>query len=144
MHLVLQIRSPCTKMREIFSLRVGLKLDSICHNSKQDYYCKFYAFLIKNPYRNALRSVKVGGCVVYSTCTLAPNQNDVIVDNAASLAESRYGIKVVERSLIPMQKKLSSSGLFKFSHLCHRGILILPFLPSNFGPMYVCKLQRVK
>uniref|UniRef100_A0A914DM51 NOL1/NOP2/Sun domain family member 4 n=1 Tax=Acrobeloides nanus TaxID=290746 RepID=A0A914DM51_9BILA len=28
---------------------------------------------------NALRSVKVGGTVVYSTCSLAPNQNDVVV-----------------------------------------------------------------
>ena len=88
--------------------------------------------------------MKVGGTVVYSTCSLAPNQNDVVVDNAVSIAESKFGIKVVEKSLATLETRLVSSGLYRFSTNCHRGHLILPFLPSNFGPMYICKLQRIK
>jgi 16S rRNA C967 or C1407 C5-methylase (RsmB/RsmF family) len=36
---------------------------------------------------NALRSVRVGGSVVYSTCTLSPSQNEAVVENAAVLAQ---------------------------------------------------------
>jgi len=93
---------------------------------------------------NALRSVRIGGSVVYSTCTLSPSQNEAVVENAAVLAESHYGIKCVERSLKPMGMDLRETGLFRFNEKCSRGILVLPWILSNFGPMYLCKLQRLQ
>uniref|UniRef100_A0A1I7XTQ5 NOL1/NOP2/Sun domain family member 4 n=1 Tax=Heterorhabditis bacteriophora TaxID=37862 RepID=A0A1I7XTQ5_HETBA len=95
-------------------------------------------------YRNALRSVKVGGSVVYSTCTLSSIQNEAVVENAVAIAENKFKIKVVEECLSQLATHLSSSGLFRFSDQCKRGALVLPFLPSNFGPMYICKLSRLQ
>ncbi|GMS85121.1 hypothetical protein PENTCL1PPCAC_7296, partial [Pristionchus entomophagus] len=86
---------------------------------------------------NSLRSLRVGGSVIYSTCTLSPSQNEAVVENAAAIAEERFGIKCVEESLSSLRDHLTSSGLFRFSDGCNRGILVLPFLPSNFGPIIV-------
>ncbi|KAL3096417.1 hypothetical protein niasHT_028653 [Heterodera trifolii] len=86
---------------------------------------------------NALRSVRVGGSVVYSTCTLSPTQNEMVVENACALARTHYGIKTVERSLKKMENRLTNTGLFQFSADCRRGSLLLPTLLSNFGPTYI-------
>uniref|UniRef100_A0A183F3Z5 NOL1/NOP2/Sun domain family member 4 n=1 Tax=Heligmosomoides polygyrus TaxID=6339 RepID=A0A183F3Z5_HELPZ len=92
---------------------------------------------------NSLRSVKVGGSVVYSTCTLSSTQNEAVVENAVAIAEQKFGIRVVEESLSQLVTHLSSSSLYRFSDQCRTGALVLPFLPSNFGPMYLCKLTRL-
>ncbi|KAK6027751.1 hypothetical protein OSTOST_06217 [Ostertagia ostertagi] len=92
---------------------------------------------------NSLRSVKVGGSVVYSTCTLSTIQNEAVVENAVAIAERQFGVRVVEESLSQLVNHLTSSGLYRFSDQCRTGALVLPFLPSNFGPMYVCKLTRL-
>ncbi|KAK5965287.1 hypothetical protein GCK32_002027 [Trichostrongylus colubriformis] len=92
---------------------------------------------------NSLRAVKVGGSVVYSTCTLSSIQNEAVVENAVAIAEQKFGVRVVEESLSQLVTHLTSSGLYRFSDQCRTGILVLPFLPSNFGPMYVCKLTRL-
>uniref|UniRef100_A0A0K0DB62 NOL1/NOP2/Sun domain family member 4 n=1 Tax=Angiostrongylus cantonensis TaxID=6313 RepID=A0A0K0DB62_ANGCA len=93
---------------------------------------------------NSLRSVKVGGSVVYSTCTLSSIQNEAVVGNAAAIADQKFGIRVIEESLSQLVNHLSSTGLYRFSDQCRTGALVLPYLPSNFGPMYVCKLTRLK
>lgn len=41
---------------------------------------------------NALRLTKVGGAVVYSTCSLSPIQNDGVVNMALKHAFEEYGI----------------------------------------------------
>ncbi|CDO41157.1 5-cytosine rRNA methyltransferase nsun-4 [Caenorhabditis elegans] len=38
---------------------------------------------------------------------------------------------------------MTSSGLYRF-HDTPLGALVVPFLPSNFGPMYICKLTRLQ
>ncbi|KAJ1358097.1 hypothetical protein KIN20_016407 [Parelaphostrongylus tenuis] len=93
---------------------------------------------------NSLRSVKVGGSVVYSTCTLSSIQNEAVVQNAAAIAGEKFGIQVIEESLSQLVTHLSSTGLYRFSDQCGTGALVLPYLPSNFGPMYVCKLTRLR
>ncbi|CAD6196643.1 unnamed protein product [Caenorhabditis auriculariae] len=92
---------------------------------------------------NSLRAAKIGGSVVYSTCTLSPSQNEAVVQNAVGVAKQQYGIEVVEESLNQLTGHLTSSGLFRF-HDTTVGALVIPFLPSNFGPMYVCKLTRLQ
>ncbi|CAI4230806.1 unnamed protein product [Auanema sp. JU1783] len=93
---------------------------------------------------NALRAVKVGGSVVYSTCTLSASQNEAVVENAVAIAQQKFGMKIVEESLLQLTTHLTSTGLFRFSEQCKIGALVLPFLPSNFGPMYVCKLTKLE
>uniref|UniRef100_A0A0N5B146 NOL1/NOP2/Sun domain family member 4 n=1 Tax=Syphacia muris TaxID=451379 RepID=A0A0N5B146_9BILA len=91
---------------------------------------------------NGLRSLKPGGSLVYSTCALSPVQNEVVVENAVALAKEKFNIEVNELSLSMLITCLRKSGLYRIWN-CNVGALILPFLPSNFGPMYFCKLQRV-
>uniref|UniRef100_A0A0R3RXQ9 NOL1/NOP2/Sun domain family member 4 n=1 Tax=Elaeophora elaphi TaxID=1147741 RepID=A0A0R3RXQ9_9BILA len=91
---------------------------------------------------NALRSVRVGGSVVYSTCALSPVQNDGVIENSVAIAEEYFGIKAVELSLSQMVSHFKN--IYRFSDKPRRGLLVLPFLPSNCGPMYVCKLQRIQ
>ncbi|EGT49016.1 hypothetical protein CAEBREN_31715 [Caenorhabditis brenneri] len=92
---------------------------------------------------NALRSVKIGGSVVYSTCTLSPSQNEAVVENAVAVARNDFAIETVEESLHQLVSHMTSSGLYRF-HNTQIGALVVPFLPSNFGPMYICKLTRLQ
>uniref|UniRef100_A0A914XUV4 NOL1/NOP2/Sun domain family member 4 n=1 Tax=Plectus sambesii TaxID=2011161 RepID=A0A914XUV4_9BILA len=92
---------------------------------------------------NALRSARIGGTVVYSTCTLSPVQNEGVVENAAAIAREHFGIKVEERKLDTMVGDLLRSELFQINRQRKFGTLIVPHLPCNFGPMYVCKLRRL-
>ncbi|CAI2315521.1 unnamed protein product [Caenorhabditis sp. 36 PRJEB53466] len=92
---------------------------------------------------NALRSVKVGGSVVYSTCTLSPSQNEAVVENAVAIVRKDFGIETVEESLHQLVSHMTASGLYRF-HDTPLGALVVPFLPSNFGPMYICKLTRLQ
>ncbi|KAI6184370.1 5-methylcytosine rRNA methyltransferase NSUN4 [Aphelenchoides bicaudatus] len=93
---------------------------------------------------NALRSVKVGGSVVYSTCTLSPTQNESVIENTAALARRHFGINVVEQSLSRLENHLKNTFLFRFADKCQRGLLVVPNIRSNYGPMYVCKLLRTR
>jgi len=93
---------------------------------------------------NALRSAKVGGSVVYSTCSLAPTQNECVVENAAALVKQNFGIDVVEQSTKRLENQLRNTYLFRFSEKCQRGSMIVPNIRSNYGPMYICKLLRTK
>lgn len=47
--------------------------------------------------RNALRLVRVGGAVVYSTCSLSPTQNDGALHAALRLAFTEHGIVAAVR-----------------------------------------------
>ncbi|CAL1285528.1 unnamed protein product [Larinioides sclopetarius] len=90
----------------------------------------------------ALKALKVGGSLVYSTCTLSPIQNDGVVHMALSnlSLESPYEFSVQDLStaFFPLRK------MFQFSDNCLYGQLIIPFLPLNYGPMYISKITRTK
>lgn len=88
--------------------------------------------------------MRVGGSVVYSTCSLAPTQNECIVENAIILAQQYYNIQCAEQSLKYMEDHFQTTGLYWFSNCCKRGILVIPSVLTNFGPMYVCKIKRLK
>ncbi|KAI6206571.1 WD-REPEATS-REGION domain-containing protein [Aphelenchoides besseyi] len=93
---------------------------------------------------NAIRAVKVGGTIVYSTCALSPQQNECVVENAAALVREHYDMDVVEVSVKRLENHLRNTGLYRFTDKCRRGMLIVPNIRSNFGPMFVCKLKRTK
>lgn len=86
-----------------------------------------------------LRSLKVGGDLVYSTCSLSPTQNDFVVRAALERIEKendcRFSVYNLRDAIRPLRP------LFKL-HYCEYGILTLPFIPSNSGPMFVAKITR--
>ncbi|XP_046989018.1 5-methylcytosine rRNA methyltransferase NSUN4 [Schistocerca americana] len=91
---------------------------------------------------NALRMVRVGGSVVYATCSLSPIQNDGVVHMALRKIWEETKVQVEIRDLTSALD--SARSIFRFSHRngSRYGHLVLPFLPSNFGPLYFCKFMR--
>ncbi|XP_063917405.1 5-methylcytosine rRNA methyltransferase NSUN4 isoform X1 [Zophobas morio] len=92
---------------------------------------------------NALKLVKKGGIVVYSTCSLSPIQNDGVVHMALKnlWEETEIDVVVVDLSPALLQTrhvfKLASKKIMKYGHL------VVPYLPQNYGPTYFCKLKRI-
>ncbi|VDP30335.1 unnamed protein product [Soboliphyme baturini] len=91
-----------------------------------------------------LRSVRPGGSVVYSTCTLSPIQNDGVVEATLNLVAKLGQMKVVVKDLSELRNDFIRAEVFYFDRSCKYGQLILPNLTNNFGPTYVCKLERIK
>lgn len=91
---------------------------------------------------SGIRSVKPGGSVVYSTCSLSQLQNESVVERAAEMAATDHGIHLGLVDLSHFRGLYCNT--FRFHSTSRVGELILPHLTANFGPMYFCKLRRLK
>ncbi|XP_038078207.1 5-methylcytosine rRNA methyltransferase NSUN4-like [Patiria miniata] len=89
-----------------------------------------------------LKAVKPGGDVVYSTCSLSQQQNDAVVESALYHCQSETNMEVAVVDLSPLTQCLGH--VFKFWDRAKHGQLVLPNVNKNFGPMYFCKLHRVR
>ncbi|XP_003745251.1 5-methylcytosine rRNA methyltransferase NSUN4 [Galendromus occidentalis] len=88
--------------------------------------------------KQALRKLRVGGALVYSTCSLSPIQNDSVVHMSV---QSFKTMKFVVTNLGPSFEPLRT--YFQL-HKCRYGQLVLPYLPNNFGPMYISRIDRIQ
>ncbi|KAJ0174787.1 hypothetical protein K1T71_009895 [Dendrolimus kikuchii] len=94
---------------------------------------------------NALRLVKVGGTVVYSTCSLSPIQNDGVVHSALKNAFETYSVVANIKDLTMSMAGFSSTlQLGTGSAAPKYGQLVTPCIGANFGPSYISKLVRVR
>ncbi|XP_066586135.1 5-methylcytosine rRNA methyltransferase NSUN4 isoform X2 [Prorops nasuta] len=92
---------------------------------------------------NALKIVAKGGTVVYSTCTLNPIQNDGVVQAALKNCWEQTSHEMVVKDLSVALSPLNC--LFKFGNYgLKHGHLVIPTIRKNWGPMYFCKIMRVK
>ncbi|XP_031850578.2 5-methylcytosine rRNA methyltransferase l(2)10685 [Nomia melanderi] len=92
---------------------------------------------------NALKLVKVGGTVVYATCSLSPIQNDGVVQVALkNVWEETTSVMVVK----DMSKALSPlKCLYQFANIGLKyGHIVVPTHENNWGPMYFCKIERIQ
>uniref|UniRef100_A0A8D8M1X6 NOL1/NOP2/Sun domain family member 4 n=1 Tax=Cacopsylla melanoneura TaxID=428564 RepID=A0A8D8M1X6_9HEMI len=90
----------------------------------------------------ALKLVKVGGSVVYSTCSLSPIQNDGVVHMTMKRIWEETKCEIEIKDLSEAIKPLRS--IYSFANIkMSYGHLIKPYLPANFGPMYFCKFDKV-
>ncbi|CAK9290652.1 unnamed protein product [Gordionus sp. m RMFG-2023] len=119
-----------------------------------------------------IRNLKPGGKLVYSTCTLSPSQNDAIIRSAyysLSRLEPDIKIRVIDCSTL-CQLLQTNFSFYKpnsaspqnclVDHLNpdndnsninsskenkkNLGHLIIPSLDMNWGPLYFCKIERIK
>ena len=89
---------------------------------------------------SAMQTVVPGGIVVYSTCSLSPFENDGVIDEVLSQFSESDQLKV---SVLDVDfTSHSLTQMFNY-RLTRFGTLILPSRTKNWGPMYICKLQRV-
>ncbi|XP_050522786.1 5-methylcytosine rRNA methyltransferase NSUN4 [Daktulosphaira vitifoliae] len=91
---------------------------------------------------NALKNVAVGGTVVYSTCSLSPIQNDGVVKMALKQIWEDTNHQIIVKDLKNYFKPLNS--LYSFEKELKLGQMVVPFLPLNYGPLYCCKLVRIR
>ncbi|XP_043941845.1 5-methylcytosine rRNA methyltransferase NSUN4 isoform X2 [Protopterus annectens] len=91
---------------------------------------------------SAVLAVRPGGEVVYSTCSLSQLQNECVVEHAAEILATDYGIEIQLEDLSFFRSLFQK--IFQFYNDCRLGELILPHLTANFGPTYFCKLSRRK
>ncbi|NP_001088881.1 5-methylcytosine rRNA methyltransferase NSUN4 [Xenopus laevis] len=91
---------------------------------------------------SGLRAVRPGGEVVYSTCSLSQLQNECVVQRAIELAATDHGVLVKPQDLSCFREVFKNT--FNFFQDCRVGELVVPHLTANFGPMFFCKLLRIK
>ncbi|XP_053325976.1 5-methylcytosine rRNA methyltransferase NSUN4 [Spea bombifrons] len=89
-----------------------------------------------------LQALKIGGEVVYSTCSLSQLQNECVVERALELAASEHRILAEPQDLSSFRVLFKNT--YNFYKDCRIGELVLPHLTANFGPMYFCKLKRLR
>ncbi|CAF1314407.1 unnamed protein product, partial [Adineta steineri] len=105
---------------------------------------------------SAIRACKPGGIVVYSTCTLAPIQNEGVVERAIenlALSSSSSSNKKHRKhkhndpitcEIISTQSlEKHYAYFFEFHSKIRYGSLVLPHISNNFGPLYFCKIRRI-
>lgn len=94
---------------------------------------------------NALRLVKVGGTVVYSTCSLSPIQNDGVVHMGMKQAFENNNIIVKVKNMSLTMSGLSSTLVLGTGSAAPKyGQLVTPSIGANFGPSYIAKLIRMR
>ncbi|XP_063537416.1 5-methylcytosine rRNA methyltransferase nsun-4 isoform X2 [Cydia strobilella] len=94
---------------------------------------------------NALKLVRVGGAVVYSTCSLSPVQNDGVVHMGLKHAFETHGVIATVKDLsAPFANLAGTLSLAAGSIAPRYGQLVTPTNDANFGPSYIARLVRVK
>ena len=88
---------------------------------------------------SAMQTVIPGGIVVYSTCSMSPFENDGVVDEVLSICSQKKQLKV---QVVDSQfTSHPLAEMFNF-RTTKNGVLVVPSKAKNWGPMYLCKLQR--
>lgn len=93
--------------------------------------------------QSALKCLKPGGSLVYSTCSLSPVQNDGVVYTALKQIWSDTRLEFVVNDLSdaiePFREMMKLTS--KVNNMRY-GQMVLPYMPNNFGPMYFSKITR--
>ncbi|MEM5854845.1 MAG: RsmB/NOP family class I SAM-dependent RNA methyltransferase [Candidatus Aenigmatarchaeota archaeon] len=89
--------------------------------------------------KSASQMVKKDGCIVYSTCSIDPEENEAVVD----FAVKKLGLEVEEVEVpgLNYRKGLKEYGKFKFSNEVEKCIRFYPFDNKTEG-FFVCKLRK--
>ncbi|XP_065206392.1 5-methylcytosine rRNA methyltransferase NSUN4 [Planococcus citri] len=91
---------------------------------------------------NALRLVAPGGTVVYSTCSLSPVQNDGVVQMALKNLWEENEYEFVVQDMTEAFRPAEVLYCFGENVGLKYGIVVLPHLTANFGPLYFSKIVK--
>lgn len=91
-----------------------------------------------------LKACKPGGTLVYSTCTLFPSQNDVVVRLGVNEVVNEMDMEVEVIDTGRLAEAYEDFFCFEPSWKGKLGQLVVPNMAANFGPTYFCKLRRTR
>ncbi|CAJ2504815.1 Uu.00g122090.m01.CDS01 [Anthostomella pinea] len=93
----------------------------------------------------ALKAVRVGGSVLYATCSLSNEENDGVVEKGIELVgkeRKKFGIRW---NLAVRSGDLAGRGLEQWAEATKHGWMVLPDHPSGgkWGPLFFALLEKV-
>jgi tRNA (cytosine49-C5)-methyltransferase len=91
--------------------------------------------------RSAVSSTKVGGEIVYSTCTLSPEENEMVIDWIMKKESGKLIIEKIELAGLDIEKPLTSWKNRNFDNLISNTIRVLP-KPEMEG-FYIAKIRKI-
>ncbi len=89
--------------------------------------------------RSAVSATKVGGTIVYSTCTMAPEENEEVIEWVVQKSPSALVVEKIEIANLQMQKGLTSwkNKHYKYTSNCQR---IIP--SQTMEGFFITKLHK--
>ncbi|KAJ7425632.1 hypothetical protein WISP_22728 [Willisornis vidua] len=87
--------------------------------------------------RSAIKALRPGGSLVYSTCTLSKAENSDVINLTLDSCSN-----VVPVDISAMAKAVSQEFTF-LGGLQQHELLVLPERGRAWGPMYVAKLKKI-
>ena len=91
--------------------------------------------------KNGILACQPGGTIVYSTCTASPLQNEFVLQYALQEVRDVYNINCIIKDLKCISTLLENE--MNFHENMKPGLLVYPTLDANFGPTFICKIQRI-
>jgi len=91
--------------------------------------------------RSAVSMTKPGGTIVYSTCTLAPEENEAVVDWALQKSEGAVVVEQIQLSGVPFSAGITEWEGVQFDQQVARTSRVLP--DGVFEGFYVALLRRI-
>lgn len=80
---------------------------------------------------------------MYSTCSLSPIQNEGVVNTVVNelneLRNSNFKLEIANLDYL----KHNLDYFYTFSKSCSKGLLVAPEITKNFGPFYLCKINKI-
>jgi len=90
--------------------------------------------------RSAISATRVGGTIVYSTCTLSPEENEEVIEWAVEKTPSALSVEPIILPNVPMQKGLTSWRKKKFKHTANCARI---FPNETMEGFFIAKIKKL-
>lgn len=93
----------------------------------------------------ALRAVRVGGSVLYATCSLSNEENDGVIEKAIELIQKERKKLGIKWDIAVRSGTLASMGLAQWAEPTKHGWIVLPDHPGEgkWGPLFFALLEKI-
>lgn len=131
----MQLRHFCNVILYLFVFWIHKSAHS--PTSSVSFWCWFFPLFPVVLCRSAVKALRPGGSLVYSTCTLSKAENSDVVDLILSSCRN-----VTPVDITGMARGVSQEFTFLSGTQQHE-LLVLPERGRAWGPMYVAKLKKL-
>lgn len=98
-------------------------------------------FLQRSLIFSAVNCLRIGGTLVYSTCTLSPEENEAVVDFALTKFKSHLAVDDIDFRLPNFSPPIVSYKGTKFNSQIKKAVRIFP--DDKFEGFFICKLRKI-